>query len=503
MKHFILFLLCMGACLNITAAAPRLNKANLAKLSNLTHVKNIQNSQFGQNMTMMRIEEANNDFASPRDFFKAHGLTPADNRLSRKAPRRISEDNVLNTDYLDFRYVYRLNDDGTGLEPSDYFYRGGLGVYFETFDNQLYCAGLFFDENRGEMYYLPIDIDYSTNEVWLPTGFVIHDDTISSKTEDSNPTSYTDTITYTYMVDSDWWLGNSETFSDVPGVIYEDGTIVFDDQLGYVYAGFETVNTYKRTGNPFTGYTYNLESSDTTYFEELYFNTQFIAANALQQYQVDDGSNHHQFNSAYMFQYDATTAVIFNLYGLGMPGVEMNIYPDGTMKYSLDQPLGEVGPYFRKMYQDYFGDEYNWDYVRWYWPIALDENNVETEDSVIIGTVEPTTLKWGPMEYFLPGIIRNSDGQYMAMTSYPLINNELTFTDGSEFILDDAVVVLGDVNNDGVVSLQDVVILIDHILSDDLDDCDDFIGDASDINMDGEISITDVVMLIDIVLGGE
>ena len=62
---------------------------------------------------------------------------------------------------------------------------------------------------------------------------------------------------------------------------------------------------------------------------------------------------------------------------------------------------------------------------------------------------------------------------------------------------------LGDVNNDGVISLQDVVILIDHILSGDLDDCDDFIGDASDINMDGEISITDVVMLIDIVLAGE
>lgn len=186
----------------------------------------------------------------------------------------------------------------------------------------------------------------------------------------------------------------------------------------------------------------------------------------------------------------------------------MNIYPDGTMKYSLDQPIGEMGPYERKLYQDYYGSEYNWEYCRWYWPIAIEwdeaqQDYVEVEDEVIVGSVEPSAISWDAMEFYLPGIVQVSDGQYMALFSYPYINNVLMFTDGSEFVLDEPIVILrGDANNDGEVNIADVATLIDHILNDDFDDCDEFNSDASDTNLDGSISLIDVVTLIDYVLEG-
>ena len=53
--------------------------------------------------------------------------------------------------------------------------------------------------------------------------------------------------------------------------------------------------------------------------------------------------------------------------------------------------------------------------------------------------------------------------------------------------------VLGDINGDTIVNVQDIILLINIILSDQFDD-------TADINADGTINILDVVQVINIIL---
>ena len=60
----------------------------------------------------------------------------------------------------------------------------------------------------------------------------------------------------------------------------------------------------------------------------------------------------------------------------------------------------------------------------------------------------------------------------------------------------------GDVNKDGNVTIGDVTTLIDHLLSNDYGESDDFSPSNSDVTGDDAISIADVTALIDFLLGG-
>ena len=58
----------------------------------------------------------------------------------------------------------------------------------------------------------------------------------------------------------------------------------------------------------------------------------------------------------------------------------------------------------------------------------------------------------------------------------------------------------GDMNGDGIVSVSDVTLLVDHILG---ANNDNFIIENADINCDRIISVTDVTALVDIILGND
>ena len=68
--------------------------------------------------------------------------------------------------------------------------------------------------------------------------------------------------------------------------------------------------------------------------------------------------------------------------------------------------------------------------------------------------------------------------------------------------LAEVVVKKGDVNNDGSVDIADATTLIDHLLSQDYTDTDDFNSANADVNNDGAIDIADVTALIDMLLAG-
>ena len=55
--------------------------------------------------------------------------------------------------------------------------------------------------------------------------------------------------------------------------------------------------------------------------------------------------------------------------------------------------------------------------------------------------------------------------------------------------------VIGDINNDGIVNILDIVILVEHILSPATVELD-----GADINDDGDVNILDVIQLVNIIL---
>ena len=60
-------------------------------------------------------------------------------------------------------------------------------------------------------------------------------------------------------------------------------------------------------------------------------------------------------------------------------------------------------------------------------------------------------------------------------------------------------VMLGDINDDSILNIQDVVILINFILSSDTPEGNEF--EAADLNSDGTLNVQDVVILIGLILG--
>ena len=87
--------------------------------------------------------------------------------------------------------------------------------------------------------------------------------------------------------------------------------------------------------------------------------------------------------------------------------------------------------------------------------------------------------------------------------SYPgyFENNRLYFTDGNQFILP-VPFLRGDVNRDRKVSITDVTILINSLLTDVYDYGAHFSTEAADVNHDGRISISDVSALTNYLLSG-
>ena len=68
------------------------------------------------------------------------------------------------------------------------------------------------------------------------------------------------------------------------------------------------------------------------------------------------------------------------------------------------------------------------------------------------------------------------------------------------FTTTDAAVLLGDVNNDGQVTITDAVGIVNYILG---NPAAGFNEDAADVNGDGDITITDAVGVVNIILKGE
>ena len=484
------FLALLFVCAGLTAMAglPQMEKVNFTKATKgqMVMKSNTLSNDLGVRALQMK---AGKDALTPRKLMKDLNMNLNDNMVSRKAPRRLSNADLENLPYIDFRYCYTVTENG--IEEDPWHYRGGQGVYMKIFEGEAYelwCAGIYWNMNTGMTYYLPLDINYETGLVELPPIGILDDDTISGRVPDTNPQTYTDTIDFSYLLDANYILGDAEDPSSIYGTIYPDGTIEFNDTLPYVFAGYRATVTYKRNGNPFTGYTYAISETDTAFFTEIYAGTQFIVANGNHNfgYKGANASETKINADIYMYQYDDTTVVVFNPWGFGYPGREFNIFADGTMIFP--------GQY---VYNDEDGDYY----VNGAFELDEHDGFMFDDDGYVInwlgygneGEVTPDAITWHST------VLMTEEGSLF----YPFLNNVLTFTDGSQFVLGGGEEILpGDVDRDGEVTISDVTVLIDHLLSNNFDETDSFSPEAADLDESGSVDISDLTVLIDKLLSG-
>jgi len=128
------------------------------------------------------------------------------------------------------------------------------------------------------------------------------------------------------------------------------------------------------------------------------------------------------------------------------------------------------------------------------------------DDHVLFAATEvgPYVYSSYDEEWFLLSGAIAPDQTYWTVDYIPEINTARFGTYGRgiwDFVLNENYeIIVGDVNDDFIVNIQDIIIIISFILNSNTPTESEFI--ASDINEDEEINILDIVMIIDIIFEG-
>lgn len=565
MKRFILILLCVGACMAVIAANPRLDLGASVvpnKLSKINLKKELPDLPLTHLRPIVPIEK---NVLTPQELFTTRNCTPNDNQLLKRSSKRLSNDDLLATKVA-FLECYLYNDETGEVELSPCYYSGGWEVSMEQIGDGAYYAYLFYND----MIPLTIYADISSGSAEMEMGYLGEfqwSDTTSTGSGIRKTYTVTETTEYLCIVDEAYLFSDGEDFNNLSGMIYDDGSLYFAD--GFVFYFVDEVTT--------TVYSYNwtVKSQDNgtyEYMTPIYRDTYLMTPNAVHEYDIN-GEEHTQ-NYVYMFQYDDNTAVVWNLWGLDGRGNYMYIHDDGSMTFPVWQPVGTSD--ISELEEAY--PEYDWSEGYEWIVLSYDEENDTFDYSDLEGTVTPDGLSWGTSL-----LIRycKLDDSYYALTYEPLYNNQLTFINGDHFVFgysqeptitsevfDDHVAVsanataqngvaylfdangnwldnpyivqrtgedqsllflaveldegknqsevvtatilipaltliTGDLDGDGILNLHDVTMLVDLILNGNLDDYSSAVVDAADVNQDGMINDNDVIRLMEMIVNAE
>ena len=462
MKKILALLL---VCAGLTAmAAPQVNKADLATVKGEKVMKaNTLGSQLTASVTKSFMEGAK------KDVVRNHT-----NLVNKRAPRRMNAEELVTKEHVCFLYVVTYDNEGNMVED-DPFYAGSGAYWYPDLSEGLYFAGFYWDAD-GSTYYLPLDVDFETGEVALSWGILLADDTISP-----GGRTRTDTIKWEALMSEDYFMNDEQ--NDCMGTLYEDGSIIFDDN--YVYYGYQILKRYVNG---------QLKSSDTTSFIKVYVGTEILASNGKLNY-VREQNGAADSSPVYMYQED-DVLYVGNMWNYGMPDVVLTIDSDAKMHYNCIAEQTEETTYLENPIWDIddswisggLGDCYG---VGGY--TLTEDGYIDEFIWGFEGDVTPDQITW---DYTAA-----SNGYHLF---YGFENNVLTWKNGGKFVIpggDDFI--LGDVNKDQAVDINDLTALIDHLLSGDLDDSDTFSSGAADVNQDDSIDIGDVTALIDKLLRDE
>ena len=128
------------------------------------------------------------------------------------------------------------------------------------------------------------------------------------------------------------------------------------------------------------------------------------------------------------------------------------------------------------------------------------------DDSIIFAATEigPYGYLANQEEWFLLSGLSAPDQTYWSVDFVPEINTARFGTYGRgiwDFVLDENYdLIIGDVNQDNNINIQDIIIMIGFILINDYPNELELL--ASDINQDNSINVLDIVMVVDLIFGG-
>ena len=549
------FLALMFVCAGLTAMAvtPQLNNVKVmqGKPSKALVNKAAAMPQ-SKMMTQQQVNKQITDYKhSLPGFFRQNNLTPNDNLLLKKAPRRVTEDVLLNSNPLFSALTYSYDQAGDSLALTLPVFLGGWTCDVAAGDN----AG----EYKYYAYFTQIpnivSIDLANNTAEMQAGALAGFQWKDTVSQGNNSYIYNDTTEYILLLDANSVLKGGD-WANIAGTVYDDGSINFAD--GWCYYDIMFVET--TTVNPRTGTTVDRDTIEGMITDFL-VDTWFMTPNGTHTFTASNGN---RSNDVYMFQYDDTTAISWNLWGLGSRGVEMTIREDGTMAF----PSQVV------YYEDMSAYESQWPGVgNVFYNFSKDEESGYLTDDAAVGTVDASTITW-PYSYV--GTLYNDgagvvgfgawtnnvltwkseyDFWMLGKTADPVISSEvtddyvvisLTVEDGAAYVMtvdgvqvespyqvergteDKTVTVMaiaqaygkgasevvqtevlipakedegmrGDVNNDKVVNISDAIALINAITNSDFDSIN---MDNADVNFSGSVDISDAITLISYVLNG-
>ena len=418
-KIFALLFVCAG--LTAMAAVPKVTTANVVNGKSAKSMVMKSNTLSNQlTAPVMKASKASN--MSLPNFFAEKNITPNDNKLMKKAPRRVAADDVMATK-IAFMLGYDYNSDsGKVLLDNDYLW-GGWNVTMEQQGDNQFNAYLYFS---GIPFV--INVDYTAKTAEMETGniYAMH---WADTTKSGRTTTINDTIEYIFLVDEGYMTDDAaEDFTNLTGTLYEDGTIYFPTGWCLYFMDYTTKTV---SGNGPTTTTRDTTGGRTGFFRSTYLMT----ANANHEFVSQSNGNTYN-RSAYMFQYDDTTAISWNLWGMGNRGMEMYIHEDGTMEF----------PSYQVVYTEDIADyaaqytQYNWDYAYEFYNFAIDldqEADTAIDDSLSegskMGTVDANGVYWDATAIY--DLIAYGSSFYFGLGFYPYLHNKLTFTNGDQFLL--------------------------------------------------------------------
>ena len=429
----ILALVCV--CAGLTAfAAPKVSHAT----GNMVTKSNTLFNQL--TAPAMKMAQAQN--LTFQEFAKTHDMK-ANMVRNQNASRRGAADVIMGTKVVMLdAYDCEFTSTGCNITPAAYEYMGGWETEFMESEADGYVTV------DGIYYTLPCELiaDYANEAVAMPSGIIQY--TYQGNRVYKNRV-YQDTTELVCLVNEGWL--QDDVYEDVLGEIWEDGTVYFED--GWAYLFVDIVNTYasKTDTTP--------RSSDTSMsLSNVFRNTYFLVPNATHSYYSVHAETEAEV-PCYMYQYDDTTAVVWNIFGMGYRGVVAFIYGDGTM----------VMPTYQIMAQDDMSSyaqqytQYDWTGAEDFYMVAYDLELDDIDQMVeqFNGSCTSTMIKWDEPTSAVDFMTRKSDGASMlGVYFYPWTNNVINFKDGYEFYFPVEIqdlageIIIGDVTEDGKVNIQ-------------------------------------------------
>ena len=422
MKHFILTLLCVGTCLAAVAAPPRI-KAKADVVINKFDKVDLRRDLPTLPRQYRSIIKVDEKVMTPQRFFTEFGVTPDDNQLLKKAPRRVSPDMVA-TPKVAFMNNYEYSYDDDAIVQSKNYYDGGWDVDMAEIDDGVYYAYLYYNQ-------IPVTIyaDYNDNTAEMEMGCVggwQWTDTTSTGYGTRKTYYVNDTTMYLFVLDENYFMSDNDEPCNVNGTIYNDGSLYFPD--GYCFYVLNYVTTQKYNNNWLLQNTTN----DTTEYmlTPFYHDTYLLTPNATHSYDImyDVNDIEHNENNIYMYQYDDSIALVWNLWQLGGKDNFMYIREDGSMTFPIGQSVGTDNvDYLEEAYPDYDWSE-GYDII----VVNYDSENDTYSNDDITGEVTPHSISWEGSQLWRYCLYNN---EYYVLQHSPMINNVLTFTNDDYYFL--------------------------------------------------------------------